>query len=58
MGKELVGVVKAVAEKVTVDFTEAGSGVAAVEEAEEPPLHLSAAASGHGGYRDGREVID
>ncbi|KAL2514960.1 Uncharacterized protein Fot_28931 [Forsythia ovata] len=46
VGEKLVGVMEVVAEKMAVDFSKAGAGVAAMEEAEEPPLYLSAA-SGH-----------
>lgn len=42
VGKDLVGLVEVVAEEVGVDLGELGSGFAAVEEAEDPPLHLPA----------------
>lgn len=51
MGEKLVGVVELVAKKMAVDLGKVGAGVAAVEEAEEPPLYLSAASahvSAHG----------
>lgn len=40
MGQDLVGLVEEVAEEVGVDFSELGSGFAAVEEAEDPPFNL------------------
>lgn len=47
MGEELVGVVEMVAEKVSMDFSEMGSGFPAVEKVEEPPLHRLPGSSVH-----------
>lgn len=42
MGEDLVELAKAMAKEVAVDLEEMGSGFAAVEEAENPPLSLTA----------------
>lgn len=47
MGEELVGVVEMVAEEVSMDFSEVGSGFPAVQKVEEPALHRLPASSVH-----------
>lgn len=42
MGEDLVGMVKSMAEEVSVDLRELGSGFMAMEEAEDPPFDLTA----------------
>lgn len=41
MGKDLVGLVEAVAEEVSVDLTELFAGFVAVEKAEDSPFDLA-----------------
>lgn len=47
MGEDLVRLVEVVAEEVSVDLSELGECFAAVEEAEDPPLHLPATSTAH-----------
>jgi hypothetical protein len=56
MGKDLVRLVKAVAEEVGMDFRELGSGFVAVEEAEDSSLDLEASFA-HGGFGYGNVMV-
>lgn len=48
MGEKLVGMVKLVAEELSVDLSEVGSSFPSMEEVEEAPLHHLPVASSHG----------